>query len=319
MNVHNPYVQGTRYLDFGAPRGRLSIAQRAMRRAWSLAVLPSTLARARRLGTPGLAQRTACISLGLRAAFGGDLRRALRLIADPMDSFRYFELDFVVGTAGEQPIAKYLDVSSPRLAPLLVLRAQPRCRSVMLNPLAEDLAETRALACAVGLHERCRFEASLIEDANLAPESFDLITSVSVIEHIPEDTRAIASMWRLLAPRGRLLVTVPCARYACDEYTNLDEYGLFGKNEHGYVYWQRYYDVAALERRIWSVTGAPSRLRVYGEKQPGTYDANVDSKRTDPSYPYWSEPVFMGEHFRAYDSIDQLPGMGVVAMEFVKP
>jgi SAM-dependent methyltransferase len=319
MNARNPYIEGTRYLDFGAPGGRLTLAQRALRRTLGLAVLPFALSHAQRLGTPGLAYRKASISLGLHAAAAGDLRRAMRLIADPMDSFRYFEIDFVVGAASARPIARYLDVSSPRLAPLLILRAEPRCHGVLLNPLAEDLAETRALTRAVGLDGRCRFESKLIEDAGFAAESFDLVTSVSVVEHIPEDTRAIASMWRLIAPGGRLLITVPCARYACDEYTNLDEYGLFAKNADGYVYWQRYYDAASLERRIWSVTGAPARMRIYGENEPGTYDANVERKRTDPTYPYWNEPVFMGLHFRPYDRVDQLPGMGVVAMEFVKP
>ena len=318
MNARNPYIEGTRYLDFAPPSGRLSTAQRAWRRAWSLAVLPATLARAHQLGTPGLEQRQASVMLGLRAAARGDLQRALRLVADPMDSFRYFEHDFVVRVARERPVQRHLDVSSPRLAPLLILVADPGCRSVLLNPLPDDLAETRALARAVGLGSRCSFEARLIEDAGFADGSFDLITSVSVVEHIPDDTRAVASMWRLLAPGGRLLITVPCARYACDEYTNLDEYGLFGKNDRGYVYWQRYYDAAALEQRLWSVTGTPARLRIYGEKVPGTYDDKVERKRTDPSYPYWNEPVFMGSHFQPYDRLDQLPGMGVIAMEFVK-
>jgi hypothetical protein len=34
-------------------------------------------------------------------------------------------------------------------------------------------------------------------------------------------------------------------------------------------------------------------------------------------YPFWREGYMMGRHFRAYPSIDALPGEGVVALEFV--
>ena len=41
--------------------------------------------------------------------------------------------------------------------------------------------------------------------------SFDFITSVSVIEHIPAVERAVAEMFRCLKPGGRLLLTTDCS------------------------------------------------------------------------------------------------------------
>jgi len=41
--------------------------------------------------------------------------------------------------------------------------------------------------------------------------SFDFLTSVSVIEHIPAVERAIAEMFRVLKPGGRLLLTTDCS------------------------------------------------------------------------------------------------------------
>ena len=41
--------------------------------------------------------------------------------------------------------------------------------------------------------------------------SFDLITSVSVVEHIPAIERALAEMVRVLKPGGRLLLTTDCS------------------------------------------------------------------------------------------------------------
>jgi SAM-dependent methyltransferase len=168
------------------------------------------------------------------------------------------------------------------------------------------------------LADRYRTACQLVEDVPFADGSFDLITSISVIEHIPDEQSAIATMWRLLRPGGRLIVTMPCAREAEEEYTNLDEYALFPSDRQGFVYWQRYYDRAALEDRIFTVTGKPVRMEIYGEKTRGSYDANVLQKRTNPSYPYWWEPAMMGRDYKFYDSIDDLPGMGVVALEFRK-
>jgi SAM-dependent methyltransferase len=151
------------------------------------------------------------------------------------------------------------------------------------------------------------------------PSSFDLVTSVSVVEHIVDDTAAVAAIWHMLRPGGRLLMTVPCAHTATDEYTDIDEYRLICRGEDGFVFWQRYYDEDSLERRIWSVTGRPASMRIYGEASAGLYDKNVRQKRLDPDYPYWREPLMMGVEYKYFENFDELVGMGVVAMEFVKP
>jgi SAM-dependent methyltransferase len=44
-----------------------------------------------------------------------------------------------------------------------------------------------------------------------ADGAFDVITSISVIEHIPDVERALAEMYRCLKPGGRMLVTTDCA------------------------------------------------------------------------------------------------------------
>ena len=111
---------------------------------------------------------------------------------------------------------------------------------------------------------------------------------------------------------------MPCAAKASEEYINLDEYGLFDKDEKGFVYWQRYYDDALMRQQIFSVTGEPTRLEIYGEKRAGSYDLNVTGKREDPMYPYWKEPFMMGIEYEYKNSISELCGMGVAAMEFVK-
>jgi len=47
---------------------------------------------------------------------------------------------------------------------------------------------------------------------NLPDASFDCIISLSVIEHIPAIERALAEMYRVLAPGGRMLITTDCSQ-----------------------------------------------------------------------------------------------------------
>lgn len=308
-----------KYISFPAAPRRPGTVCRALRQFTGLVLLPVALVRASRRGTPGLQVRLRCIVLGLRCLASGDLRRAFSLVANPMDSFRYFELDFVSHFAGRTEPVRYLDVSSPRLVVMLLLERHRRLTADVLNPLEVDLRETTALADTLHLADRCRMKQCLIEDADYPEESFDLITSISVVEHIPNDSSAVAKMWRLLKPGGTLLITVPCAKEACEEFANLDEYELLARDPLGFVYWQRYYDRAALAERLWSITGPPTHASVFGEVAPGSYDDNVMQKRTNPEYPYWWEPVMMGRDYRSFEDIDRLPGMGVIAMKFVKP
>lgn len=236
----------------------------------------------------------------------------------PMDSVRYFEFDFAWDSLSNLPIRRYLDVSSPRLLPISVTRKKSELRAQLLNPDAADLAATIKLVRALGLTERCNFHDCLIAEARFEPGSFDVVTSISVLEHIPEDAQAAERMWRLVRPGGRLLLSVMCAKEAAEEFIDHDEYGLLEPNNDGFFFFQRYYDEVLLKNNIFSVTGQPCRYAVYGEKTPGLYHRNTQAKRSGCCYPAWREPYMMGKEWRYFDTVDALPGVGVIAMEFVK-
>jgi len=231
---------------------------------------------------------------------------------------RYFEFDFMWRVLADVPIQHYLDVSSPRLFPTLLLLKRRNISVELLNPDAKDLAVTKDLIKSIGLSGRCHFYNCLIGEASFAPESFDVITSISVVEHIPQDTQAIQNMWEMLKRGGRLLLSVPCAAVTSEEYINQNEYGLLEPDKNGFVFWQRFYDQLLLQERIFSITGQPNRKIVYGEKKPGAIINNTRRKRADPKYPFWREPYMMGQEYGYFKSIADLPGQGVIALEFVK-
>jgi SAM-dependent methyltransferase len=277
---------------------------------------------AHRYAVPGLRFRIDCTLLGLQLLYS---RKAPISYSDiyclifwPMISVRYFEFDFMWRTLSTRSFQSYLDVSSPRLFPVLAASKKRDIVATLINPDVRDLADTLKLVESMGLESRCRLRDYLVGSAPFNSGSFEIITSISVVEHILEDTQAVQKMWDLLKPGGRLLLTVPCAAHASEEYLDRNEYNLINSNEDGFFFFQRYYDQQLLQERIFRITGQPCRFAVYGEMSPGLYRRNMDSRMSDPNYPAWREPYMMGKEYRYFKSVNDLPGIGVIGMEFVK-
>ena len=274
------------------------------------------------LSLPGMRFRAWSFALGLRALF--DLKRRLsahttfHLLFMPMESTRYFELAFAQKMLAQRAIQRYLDLSSPRLLPVYVLDSRAGVVADLINPNPSDLQLTARLVNLVGAQNRCQLHGCRLADASFAPETFDVITSISVLEHIPEDLIAVRQIWKLLKPGGTFVLTVPCMLTASEQYIDRDEWGLLDKNEIGQVFWQRFYDQKMLEQRIFSVTGEPQEVAIYGEKIAGTLLKDSIRKRSDPFYPYWREPFTMATEYQSFNSLDELPGEGVIAFMFVK-
>lgn len=237
----------------------------------------------------------------------------------PMDSTRYFEFGFLSEVLKEGGFNSCLDVSSPRLFSLSMLREYPRSRVTFLNPDATDLEMTRRAALSAGFGARCEFLSRPIEQVDADGVSYDLVVCISVLEHIRGDTVAIGKMWDLLSPGGRLLLSVPCAAEGWELFLDRDLYGVGNSGAGDEAYFFEYvYDTAQLEQRIFSVAGRPCRQGIWGEKVPGELWRMCDSKWGNEHYPFWREPAMSGTRFKSFASVEQLPGEGVIAMEFVK-
>jgi SAM-dependent methyltransferase len=278
---------------------------------------------AHRFPVPGLKLRIDYARLAFRLLYGRQpyisFAEIYRLLFWPIDSFRYFEFNFVWDALSNLSIHRYLDISSPRLFPVMLMVKKPELVADLVNPDTVDLTCTARLAKALGLEKRYELHGCLINAATFEPGSFDVVTSISVVEHIPQDDQAIRKMWEFVKPGGRLFLTVPCASESFEEFMDRNEYGLLEPNGDGFFFFQRYYDQRLLWRNIFCITGEPYRLAVYGEKSAGAYHRNAQSKLSDPNYPWWREPYLMGKEYHHFDSVDDLPGVGVIAMEFVKP
>jgi SAM-dependent methyltransferase len=275
-----------------------------------------------RNGAPGLKFRRECAMLALRLLLNGksplSYSDIYRMLFWPIDSTRYFEFQFMWDAVSGRSHSHYLDVSSPCLFPLMATFKQHAVSSELINPDLRDLGATKKLVKALQLEGRCRLHGCLISAAPFAKHSFDLITSISVVEHITRDTEAIREMWNLLRPGGRLLLTLPCAAESSEQYIDRDEYGLMSSDDDGFFFFQRLYDQELLQERIFSVTGMPFRQVVYGEKLLGSHRRCLERKWGDPFYPSWKEPYMIGRDFCYFNNLNELPGEGVIGLEFEK-
>jgi SAM-dependent methyltransferase len=288
-----------------------------------VALTPAGLAGGMLCGAPGIRLRLRLARLALRGVVGGSLtaRSAYELLVRPLDSVRHFELEFCRDRIRERGFASYLDVSSPRLLPLVLLAESRAARALLCNPDWKDLERTQALARELGLAAGMEFAAMRIDQLTPRHGEFDLVTCVSVIEHVPGegDVEALRRLWGLLRERGRLVLTVPCAAADFEEYLNLNEYGLAVPEHNGFFFGQRFYSRASLERRLFAVAGRPATFAVFGERAPGIFFADRARRVGCRYYPHWREPIMMGRNYGTFRSIDDLPGIGVAAMVFEKP
>ena len=81
-------------------------------------------------------------------------------------------------------------------------------------------------AAHLGADPSIRILRETIDDASLAPRSFDVITLIHVLEHVPDPVSTLRACERILKPRGEILVLTP----------NLDSRGRsrFGRDWRGW-------------------------------------------------------------------------------------
>ncbi len=319
---HSPIIHKRKqYIEIPLPI-ECSLIRKIWQRLVGIFLTPWYLIAAMTLRTPGIRIHIKCAFLAVRLFLFRhiSLSKCYSLICFPMDSTRYFEFHEVLKGLAHVPFCKYLDVSSPRLIPLILLLQNRNAVVDMINPDIQDTQEAGRLVDALGLTDRCRFTNSTIETANYAPETFDLITCISVLEHIPADKEAVEMMWSLLRPGGRLILTMPCMAKPLEQYISRNHYGVLSPGSDGYTFWQRYYDDVRLREVIFSSTGLPAKVAVYGERSYGLFYRNASMKRLlGALYPFWRESYMMAKEYRYFQTIAELPGEGIIMLEFIKP
>jgi SAM-dependent methyltransferase len=98
------------------------------------------------------------------------------------------------------PGAKVLDAGCGSGQMLGELERYGSVSGVDSSPLAVEAARARG---------HTQIEPAMLEQLPFPTGGFDLVTCLDVIEHVPDDERGLAELWRVTAPGGHLLLTVP--------------------------------------------------------------------------------------------------------------
>jgi len=259
--------------------------------------------------------------ISFRFLLNGKSEIFLRLLCNPVSIVRYFEFSFVADHVPWNSVTKALDVSSPRLLFLYLLQKFPGLCFDIINPDGRDIQETRDHLDVLGLHGRSNVLPLDVMNVPFPDNSYDVVTSVSVLEHIPgdDDTRVLRKLWGLLKEKGRLVITIPCGREYGEEWRSVDMYGLGYPMRDGKYFFQRIYDMPTVKKRIIEVIGTePATMQVFGEKTKGTY-AEYEKRWISLGLPETvKDPFHIASEYRHFQRLEDLEGMGVCGMIFEK-
>lgn len=183
------------------------------------------------------------------------MRRPWRLARwmTPIDFVRYREFSFAYSAIMRfcpNP-STALDISSPSLVPLTLAYTLRDTDVVSVNILPSEVHSMKLQSERTALGS---IGYQLTDARSLAFKdcTFDLVTSVSVFEHIsPEhdgEIHAVQEITRILIPGGIAILTVPFSRRYFAEYVNRAVYERPQTSDQEEVFFQRFYDEALLRR-----------------------------------------------------------------------
>lgn len=275
------------------------------------------LRHARARGICGLEFAAFGRTLGSRLVRRG-CRQGVRYWLHPVSIVRYFEFAFAARYLPRRA-HRCLDVSSPRLFSLFVADRYEDRDILMINPDADDLAQTRAVLTCLRL-TRPRTQQGGVDSVGAKNHRYDCIWSLSVVEHISgqdDDASAVARMFSALAPGGRLIVTVPVDRRYREDYRDGAVYPVDSQSDDRGVLFERRYDQRALRSRLIDSVGVePTAVQWFGETAAGHFDAYQARWLADGLWCTVSDPREIADHYREYSSWEEMPGMGVCGLVF---
>lgn len=260
---------------------------------------------------------------GLKLMLRGDTRNGYKFLVNPISLVRYFEYGFCMSHMPAMT-KNYLDVSSPRLFPLYYAKQNPDINVSMINPDPDDIQVTAKMIASQKIGNINIHHADLREYCNGLKGPFDVITSISVIEHIfgnYRDVDAVKYMHNCLAPKGYLLITIPLSTNKQFEFEYYPEKskpytGVATETKEGKVIFQRLYDEKYIRNELWAnLNDSKIEFAWWGEKEKGWYD--YFSKKSN-SYNRGHDAKAFLDHFKSYSSWSDMPGMGICGIKITK-
>ena len=119
--------------------------------------------------------------------------------------------------APDEPYREILEVGGGQSGLSALLYPEARITNLDLDPSFADAPPNR--------QPRTTFVCGDATALPFGEESFDAVTMFDLIEHVPDDRKAMAEARRVLRPGGVLLVSTPHTRWRYPYYGFLEPYG----------------------------------------------------------------------------------------------
>jgi cyclopropane fatty-acyl-phospholipid synthase-like methyltransferase len=205
---------------------------------------------------------------------------------------------------------------------LYVASQFPQASILMINPDAADLAQSDRVIAAAGI-TNIRTSPAGVHEVCRGDQKYDCIWSISVIEHIAgdyEDDGAVKMMFEALRPGGRLILTTGTDRTAWNEYRDGFYYGSPTPRNAESYFFQRWYDLEAIRRRIIAPIGVePTTVEWWGEREKGRFKAYEEQALKRGLDYTCRDAQEYAEGYRRFSSWEEMPGIGVCGLLFEKP
>ena len=138
-----------------------------------------------------------------REAFGEDIGQSSWITADEQDRF--------LPLLNLAPGKTFLDIACGSGGPAMRIVEKTGCSLVGVDVHGQAVSTAASLASQRGLTDRTSFRQGDATAALSLPDaSFNAITCIDAINHLPDRPRVIADWARLLKVGGRMLFTNPC-------------------------------------------------------------------------------------------------------------
>ncbi len=207
------------------------------------------------------------LQLGIKLLLHGKIKHALPFLIVPVNYWRHLEYKLVWREADFCGADLILDVGSPKL--LSIFLAKRLGARVVATDIEDYFVRKYGLLRRMERLTPERFQIA-VEDGrhtSFADNTFNKIYAISVVEHIPGDgdKECLAELSRILAPGGRLLVTVPFAPVSKVEYLGDNFYwsGSSTQTDDGRVFYQRRYSEDDVRERLIRPSGLTLEKIVY--------------------------------------------------------
>jgi SAM-dependent methyltransferase len=246
-------------------------------------------------------------------------------LANPVSCVRYFEFAYAGSIIKKQlqlnnRIESVLDISSPRLFPLW-MSEKAGLSVTMLNPDQLDLDMSRHISGFLKKNGVISFTDN-VDATKLCfdDDSFDMVTSISVIEHVPGDGDSLmmAELARVIRPGGQIILSFPVRPKFVNEYRDKNLYNRKQDSENGKYFFQRYYDSDSIRDRILSCPGIIEAERQYWAETPAGWFEDYEKKWISEGLKQTSrDPELMSKHFKCTGTVHPADCMGICCMTLI--